>query len=160
MYPQNYPGYYPPPLPQKDPEASTRRTIKLVFGICAVCFWAIALALPAFSDGTPGILCFIFGWTCIFTNFFAFVAWLGNIPFIIALFLFFFGKARGTFIAALILSSIAVLFSFGAVTISEIATNEAGSMHPVSASYGTFVWMISEILLMCGAIICTARARS
>lgn len=152
MYPpQSFPEFI---QHQPDPNASTRKLVKWICGGAAALFWIVALFLPAYSDGTPGVLCVLFGWSMLLSgNTLAFIAWFGNLPFWIGYFMFIFGKRKAIFLVAILMGSCAFLFSFGALTVSEVAQNEGGSMTDVSPAAATYVWMISGVLLIAGSAI-------
>lgn len=129
-------------------------SLKVVFGISVALVWICALFLPSYSDGTPGIMCFIMGWLMLFSgNIFAFAAWSANLPFWISFFLMIFGKHRGSIKAALILASLAMIFSLGAFSVNEIMQNEAGTITSVYPVTGTYVWVASNMVLLVWAVI-------
>lgn len=132
----------------------TRKMTKLIFGISAAMLWLFALILPSYSDGTPGIACFLFGWTMLFDDHtFAFLAWLGNLPFCIAFFMFLLGRKRRVIRLAMLLATISFLLSFGALTISEIANGETGVVTEVDVKSGIYVWMASFLTIAIGSWI-------
>lgn len=143
---------------QVDFHAPVRRRIKWIFGAGSILLWLIAAGLPAFSDGTAGATAAAFGWAMLFDgNTLAFLAWLGNLPWLIALIMLFSGTREKILWRAVILSAVAVLFSFGALTVVKLATNEGGATHEAHPTTGTFIWMLSEIVLLCGCIACALR---
>lgn len=156
------PGYYPPPAyPQYYPQAPRNngqtpaaRAVRIAFSILAPALWLLALVLPAYNDEVLGVLCLGFGWSMLFTgNFLAFLAWLSWLPFWISFFFFVIGNKRKT--AAMVLAGISLAMSLGALTVSEVAANEGGSMHPAHPAYGMFVWMAAHLLLLTGSAILT-----
>jgi len=133
---------------------SVRKRNKLVFGVAAVLLWIIALFLPAYSDGTPGIACFLFGWTMAFDGHtLALIAWLGNLPFCIALILFLVAKRRSRIVAATLFGAVAFLFSFGAFTITEITNGETGVVNEAHPTVGAYLWMLSLFTMLLGPIL-------
>lgn len=143
-----YPGQYP--------DWQGRRSTKSIFISIAGGLWLIALALPAYSDDTPGLGAFIFGWMMIFDgDFLAFVGWLANLPFLTGIFMFIFGRRPAVIRATLILSVIAAVFSLGAFTVDEVPSYQ--SNHHVSPYIGCYTWVIANMLLMIGTIIYVTR---
>lgn len=115
--------------------------------------------LPAYNEEVLGVLCLGFGWSMLFTgNFLAFLAWLSWLPFWMSFFFFVIGKRRKT--AALVLDGISLVMSLGALTVSEVAANEGGVMHPAHPAYGMFVWMAAHLLLLAGSAILTILSPS
>jgi len=134
--------------------SSVRTRNKLIFGLSAVVLWIIALFLPAYSDGTPGIACFLFGWTMAFDGHsFALIAWLGNLPFCIALILLLVAKRWSRIVSATLLGALAFLLSFGALTITEITNGETGAVNEAHATAGAYLWMLSLFLVFAGALL-------
>jgi hypothetical protein len=133
-------------------------SLKIVFGISVPLVWVSALFVPSYSDGTPGIMCFLMGWLMLFSgNIFAFAAWTANLPFWISFFLLIFGKRRGSIKAALILAATAVIFSPGAFSVNEIMQNEGGTTTSVYPATGSYVWVASNILLLVWAATAVKR---
>jgi hypothetical protein len=142
------PGYYP--------DWQGRRAVKSIFSAVAGGLWLIALALPAYTDDTPGLGALIFGWMLAFEGeTLGFVGWLANIPFIVGMFLFIFGRRQGVVQAAMILAIIAMVFSFGAFTVDEIP-NFMGHAS-VSPYLGCYTWVIANMTFMIGTIIYMTR---
>lgn len=128
--------------------------VRWIFGITIPLIWAAALFFPAYSDGTPGLMCFIMGWTMLFSgNLFAFGAWFSNLPFWISFFLLMFGRRPGAYSAALILAALALMLSFGALSVKEVMLNEAGFVKAVHPSISVYIWLSANILLTSGAVI-------
>lgn len=135
-------------------ESGATSTIRWIFGIVVPFFWIAGLFFPAYSDGTPGLMCFIMGWTMLFTgNFFAFGAWFSNLPFWISFFLLMFGRRQGAHSAALILAALALMLSFGALSVTEVMQNEAGFVKTVHPSLSVYIWLSANILLTARAVI-------
>jgi hypothetical protein len=156
-YPPQFPPQHPPQFPPQfgvpPPRQKQPNTGKTIFTILIPAIWSIALICPAYSDKTFGVTCFALGWTMLFTNILAFLAWLANIPFVVAYFMFAVTRRKTTLLVAMILSVFAFIFSFGAFTVSEIMENEGGGKSPVGVYYGTFVWMSSLLLLVIGTTL-------
>lgn len=130
------------------------RNVRLIFGIAIPLIWTAALFFPAYSDGTPGLMCFVMGWTMLFSgNLVAFGAWFSNLPFWISYFLLMFGRRSGAYTAALILAAIALMLSFGALSVTEVMQNEAGFVKTVHPSLSVYVWLLANILLTTGVVI-------
>jgi hypothetical protein len=130
------------------------RNVRMIFGIVIPLTWIAALFFPAYSDGTPGLLCFIMGWTMLFSgNLFAFGAWVSNLPFWISFFLLMFGRRSGAYNAALFLAAFALMLSLGAFSVTEVMQNEAGLVMAVHPSLSVYVWLSANILLTTGAVI-------
>lgn len=128
--------------------------VRWIFGIAVPLIWTAALFFPAYSDGTPGIMCFAMGWTMVFTgNLFAFGAWFSNLPFWISFFLLMFGRRQRAHSAALILAVLATLLSFGAFSVTEVMLNEAGFVKSVHPSLAVYIWLSANILLTAGAVV-------
>jgi hypothetical protein len=128
---------------------NTGKKLKLIFGILIPALWVSALFFPAYSDGTPGIICLLMGWLMLFSGkLFAFGAWLSNVPFWISYFMMLFGKQNSPKIISLIFAVIALILSFGAFSVNEIMQNEGGMTATVHPSAGVFVWMIPGVLLL------------
>lgn len=156
FYPQQPYGYQPPhpPHPPKQEIPSSARAVKIVFAILAPLLWFIALALPAYNDDVYGALCLVMGWSMLITgNILAFFAWFSNLPFWIGFFMFVIGNGRKGKIAALILAASGLMLSMGALTVSEVALNEGGSMSEAHVSSGMFVWMFAYVLVLVGSIL-------
>lgn len=145
---------YPPQFPphSKYPDWQGRKANKAIFASIAGALWAIALALPAFTDDTPGLGALIFGWTMIFDGeVLAFIAWMGNLPFLVGIFMFMFGRRPAVIRAALILSIIGTVFSFGAFTVDEVPTWQS---HTSASPYlGCYTWVLSMVVLLVGVVI-------
>ena len=142
----------PNPFPQQ-PQPTTGPVLKIIFTVLVLMLWLIALAAEAYSNGTRGVTCFIFGWSMAFDNFFAFLAWLANIPFFIAYFMYAFSSKKNIQTIALVFASFAFLASFGAFAVTELRDELFSSRTPVDVSYGAFIWMGSLFLLVTGIII-------
>lgn|GEM_PF-1470672 len=130
------------------------RNVRLIFGIAIPLIWTAALFFPAYSDGTPGLMCFVMGWTMLFSgNLFAFGAWFSNLSFWISFFLLMFGRRPAAQSAAVILAAIALMLSFGALSVTEVMQNEAGFVKAVYPSLSVYIWLFANILLAAGAVI-------
>ena len=152
MYPEMYQHYVP--LPQKPdyPDWQGRRAIKSIFLAISGALWLGALALPAYTDESPGIAALLMGWMLLFDgDTFGLVAWFANIPFITAVFMFIFGRRTGVIRTSMILAVVAGVFSLGAFTVSEIPSY-GGTSH-VSPDFGCYTWVISLLILMTGTIV-------
>lgn len=143
-----------------EPSGVVGKRLKWFLGIAAALLWGIALFLPAYSDGTPGIACFLFGWSMLFDGHtFAFLAWFGNLPFCIAFFMFLFATRRSGIRNAAIFAGVGFLFAFGAFTITEITHGETGTISQVDAVSGTYVWLLSHLVLLGGTAMCFYHSR-
>lgn len=160
-YQQPY-GYQPPPPKPPQPEIPmAAKTVKITLGIIAPLIWFIALALPAYNQQVYGVFCLAMGWSMIFTgNILAFFAWFSNLPFFIGFFLFVIGNGRKGKIAAIVLASVALVLSFGALTVTRVIGSDDSPdyvredfMKPANPAYGMFVWMASYIVLLVGATV-------
>jgi hypothetical protein len=150
-----YPPYYQMPNqpPQRPKPMGISDILKVIFVIVVLLMWLVALGCPAYDDGTKGATCFIFGWSMGFTNFAAFLAWLGNLPFFIAYFMYAFSERKIMTIIASVFAGVAFLASFGAFSVSEIMQNEGGGSINVSIDYGAFIWIGSMFLLVTGTVL-------
>ncbi len=138
------------------PDWQGRRATKSIFTAVAGGLWLIALALPAYTDDTPGLGALIFGWMLLFDgSTLGFIAWLGNFPFAVGLFMFMIGRRPGVIQASMILSIIAMVFSFGAFTVDEVPTY--GGSSNVSPYLGCYTWAIANMIFMIGTIIYMTR---
>lgn len=133
--------------------------LRWIFGIAVPFFWITALFFPAYSDGTPGIMCFAMGWTMIFSgNLFAFGAWFSNLPFWISYFLVMFSRRSGALNASMVLAVIALMLSFGSLTVTEVMQNEAGFVQAVHPSVSVYIWLTANVLLGAGAVMIRKRS--
>lgn len=138
------------------PDWQGRRATKSIFSAIAGGLWLVALALPAYTDDTPGIGALIFGWMLLFDgSTLGFIAWLANIPFAVGIFMFMIGRRSGVIQGAMILAIIAMVFSFGAFTVEEVPTY--GGSSDVSPYLGCYTWAIANMVLMIGTIIYMTR---
>ncbi len=132
--------------------------IKKIFIILVPSLWIIALFLPAYifppslydsKQGTYfGYYCLLLGWV---SSGLAFLAWISNLPWLISYLLFISNKPVR--VKSIIFAGIAFVFSLSALTINELLRDEAGHMIKVNVSIGTFVWILSMLLLFIGNII-------
>lgn len=137
-----------------EPSGVVGKRMKWGLVIGAAFLWVIALFLPAYSDGTPGIACFLFGWLMLFDGHtFAFLAWFGNLPFCIAFFMFLFATRKKGIRNAAFFAGVGFLFAFGAFTITEIANGETGVISQVDAVSGAYVWTLSHLVLLSGTAL-------
>lgn len=142
--------------PQHYPDWQGRKATKAIFSSVAGGLWLIALALPAYTDDTPGFGAFIFGWMLAFEGeSLGFIGWFANLPFITGILMFMIGRRPKVIFASMILSIIAAVFSLGALTVDEIP-NFMGHSH-VSPYIGCYTWVITNLLFMVGTIIYTTR---
>jgi hypothetical protein len=138
------------------PDWQGRRATKSIFSAITGGLWLIALALPAYTDDTPGLGALIFGWMLVFEGeTMGFIGWLANLPFLVGVFMFIFGRRTAVVRAAMILAIIAGVFSLGALMVDEIP-NVMGHTH-VSPYIGCYTWVIANLLLMVGTIIYATR---
>lgn len=134
----------------------TRKKERRIFFITSGVLWIVACALPAYDDGTSGIECFLTGWLNIADEkYFAFLAWSSNIPWAVAWFMFTNGTRKSTIVSALILTTIALILSFGAFEINTIHHGVFGTGYTayVDPSYGTYAWIGSYAVLLLGTIV-------
>lgn len=140
------------------PETANTSAIRWIFGIVIPFLWIAGLFFPAYSDGTPGIMCFAMGWTMIFTgNLFAFAAWFSNLPFWISYFLVMFSRRSGALNASMVLAAVALMFSFGALTVTEVMQNEAGFVRAVHPSVSVYIWLAANVGLVLGVTVIRKR---
>jgi hypothetical protein len=138
------------------PDWQGRRATKSIFSAVAGGLWLAALALPAYTDDTPGLGALIFGWMLAFDGeSLGFIGWFANIPFITGIFMFMIGRRPSVIRAAMILAIIAAVLSLGALTIDEIP-NFMGTAH-VSPYIGCYTWVIANMTFMIGTIIYMTR---
>lgn len=141
-----------------DINKQARRKQKWIYGGGAGLLWIVALELPAYSDGTNGLMCFFFGWLMISDNTFAFLAWLSNFPFLLGVLMYFFGKSRRVLRTATLLFLIAALLSFCALPLVKIE-DPRGIPVVVHATYGTYLWMISCIGMLIAGLVTLKNAK-
>jgi uncharacterized membrane protein len=142
-----------------DTNRRARRKLKWIFGGGATALWMLALALPAYSDGTPGVVCLLFGWAMVFDNTFAFLAWFSNLPLIIGALMLFFGKRKKVVVSAAILCAASTLLSFGAFTVTALEEASTGILQVVHASGAAYLWVFSHVLMLIGAVLCIGKAK-
>lgn len=129
---------------------SSSARIRNGFAFAAVVLFVIACMLPAYSDGTRGLLCLLAGWSSIsHEDGFVFMAWLANVPAIIAWFLFAFRKESDARLPVL-LSAGALIMSFGMFALHEINDHV---IHYVQPAPGAYVWMVSIAVLFTATFI-------
>lgn len=151
-YQQNY---YPPQQPQQE-LSGLHASTKVFFAIAIPLIWFIALWLPAYSNGTKGGVCLLFGWSMLFTgNGWAFFAWLANFPFWIGYFMFALSKRKKPHVAVIVLAAISLVFSVGALTVTKIESDISSGvgMEHVESSIGAWTWMFSIAILLVGSVI-------
>lgn len=142
--------------PGNYPDWQGRRATKSIFSAIAGGLWLVALALPAYTDDTPGLGALIFGWMLAMDGeSLGFIGWFANIPFITAIFMFMIGRRPSVIRAAMILAIIAGVLCLGALTIDEIP-NFMGHAR-VSPHIGCYTWVIANLMLMIGTVIYTTR---
>jgi hypothetical protein len=137
-------------IPSPTESAVITKTLKTVLLIFVIVTWLLALPLKAYNGGEidiEGYLCLLFGWASIIANGFGFFAWLANLPFFIAFFMFAFSRKKPAAKAAFILSSIAFVLSLNALFVSELPTASHRSSDHVSVSFGAFIWIFSMAVL-------------
>jgi hypothetical protein len=137
------------------PDWQGRRALKSIFSAVAGGLWLVALALPAYTDDTPGLGALIFGWIMLFDETSAFIGWLANFPFAVGIFMFIFGRRPGVIRASFILSIVAMVFSFAAFNVDNIP-NFMGNVS-VSPHIGCYTWAIAIMTFMIGTIIYVTR---
>jgi hypothetical protein len=153
-------NHYPPNYyPQAVPQTASSSGLKIIFIIIVPMLWLGALWLPAYTNDTRGFVCLIFGWSMVLTgNFLAFLAWMGNFLFWTSFFMLAIGKRKKVLRASSILAGIAFVFSFGALTVSEVSRDYSLQTEEVGIDIGAWVWIFSNALLVTGAILAAQQA--
>jgi hypothetical protein len=124
--------------------------------------WVVSLLLPGFTriDQThtsiPGLYCFLMGWTVAFSL--PGLAWLANIPFLIALKRMWRGTLDQKTVTLAGVASILTAFAF---TLTKIPANEGVTRYDkVHPSLGCYVWIVSIWLFFICVSILSRRNRS
>lgn len=124
--------------------------LRNTFAFVSVVLFVIACLLPAYSDGTSGLLCLLAGWcTVSHAKWLMFLAWVANIPAIVGWFVYAFGK-KGDMRIVLLLASSAVILSLGMFDVNEMHDEYVRQIRPAS---GAYVWMASFVVLLIGALV-------
>ncbi len=134
---------------------SNKSLIYLITALSVV-VWIVAALLPAYisprADPTPdvtyfGFACFLWGPFALFSLYF--IPWLGNIFGIVALS----NLSRGEYQKALRNSCTAVALSCTALFITRLPSDENGGTDAVTLGPGVFIWIISLLVIVGGALL-------
>ena len=123
---------------------------KIMLLYTSLALYALACALPAYSSrrnnySFRGIACLLVGALSLFYDTAAFIAWLANIPYFIAVFANFSGKPSTWVFTVQIIGCVA---SLTAVLVDKMMLNESGSEISVNFSSGGLLWLLSMALML------------